>query len=63
MFVDLSGAVRSWWNVDHIIKIEDTVPPITNCKIVYTVTFTDGFMRGITEEEFKRIMNVSDGRK
>jgi hypothetical protein len=58
MFVDLGGV---WCNVDQIVKIEKSLHPAT--VITYVVTFSDGAQRGITDEEFKRIMNANDSRK
>jgi hypothetical protein len=70
MFVDLKG---EWWNVDQIAKIEpfhpakftgwgDAIPnqPATADTITYVATLSTGQARGITDEEFKRIMNVSN---
>ena len=63
MFVDLKG---EWWNVDQIAKIEPFRPAfggeLPTTEIVYVVTLSSGQTRGITEEEFTRIMNVSGAR-
>jgi hypothetical protein len=64
MFVDLKG---EWWNVDQIAKIEpyrpqgagwDNAPPPPT-EIVYVVTLSSGHQRGVTKEEFTRIVNIS----
>lgn len=64
MFIELKG---EWWNVDQIIKIEpyrqQGAGPQPVSEIIYTVTLSSGQQRGITEEEFKRIMNISNNNQ
>ncbi len=68
MFVNLGDDHRAYWcNVDHIIGIEpliqEGVKPTEPSKIVWAVTFSDNSRRGITEEAFKLIMNVSNSSR
>ena len=57
MFVKLG---EIWFNVAHIVKVEAyrTAPA---SDLVYLVTFAGNHQqaRGITAEEFKRLMNVT----
>ena len=61
MFVDLGDG--EWWNVDAIIKVEEArrypPSPLPTSKIAYVVTLSNGDQRGITEEQFRRIFNIS----
>jgi hypothetical protein len=67
MFIELSG---EWWNVDQITKIEPFYPTrsgwdnseVSRTEIVYVVTSSSGDKRGITEKEFKQIMNISGNK-
>ena len=65
MFIELKG---EWWNIDQIAKIEKYHPakstgwgdPIAETTdIIYVATLSSGQTRGVTEEEFRRIMNIS----
>ena len=64
MFIDLGGHRHVWCNVDQIVRIEPAIhegaPVSEPSKIVWAVTFSDGSQRGITEEEFNRIMIISN---
>ena len=59
-FVDLGGHREVWCNVDQIVRIQRPIHegfvPAEPSKIVWVVTLSDGVQRGITEEEFERIM-------
>ena len=65
LFVDLKG---EWWNANHIVKIEpfrqqkfnEWGEPILDAptEIKYVATLSNGDKRGLTDEEFRTIMNV-----
>jgi hypothetical protein len=62
MLIDLKG---EWWNVDQIAKIEpffhQGLVAEEPTEVVYMATLSTGDKRGITEEEFSRIINLSNG--
>jgi hypothetical protein len=62
-FVDLGFAGRACWcNIDQIVMIEPAIhegfKSAEPSKVVWSVVFSDGSGRGITEEQFERIMIV-----
>ena len=67
MLIDLGGHRHVWCNVGQIVRIEPAIheglKPAEPSKIVWAVTFSDGSQRGITEEEFDRIMIISNASR
>ena len=64
-FVNLGGSGRACWvNIDQIVRIEPAVhhgvPDTTPSKGVWAVTLVDGSYRGITDDEFRRIMRIGN---
>ena len=66
-FVDLNGV---WINVDQIVRIDRhplqregwtnaPMPP----EVTRVITFSTGDMRGISDEEFEQIMNISKAKR
>jgi len=63
VFVDLAG---EWWNIDHIAKIEparhEGLVPKNSYGVIYMATLSTGDKRGLTEEEFRLIMDIKAKR-